>query len=467
MIHELRAALLGLTAFRGLLEEPLMADVRALLDALAAQRGEAALDAYTNIFYKLRQEGKQGLGDWLHDRLRYREAPYPDLVSRGGEDPALEAAARRDVETLRQLSELDCGQLTAAMGQHLPQEFQPVLEALPRWQTGAPFTFQSLTDFYRVHGAGRFAQYRAFLWVDGALVPVAEPDCPQEEEMLGYARQREQVIANTRAFLEGSRVNDVLLYGDSGTGKSATVKTLLSVPGFQRLRLIEVEKEGLRDMAVLIRSLAGLPQKFILFIDDLAFDQDDRTYSAVKTILEGGLERRPDNVAIYATSNRRLLVRQTFSDRAGDEVDAQETIQEKTALSDRFGLRIPYLAGCPVRGGHGPGGAPPPGRQVGHACAEPDAARGAAVPGKSANFLKGGAACPTASESEPPHQRRTSISPGRAAWGNLASGAIHLPRRQWKSGVPGEGGAFSGENMRVPNRTPRGARQFLASLQIS
>ena len=344
MIHELRAALLGLTAFRGLLEEPLMADVRALLDALAAQRGEAALDAYTNIFYKLRQEGKQGLGDWLHDRLRYREAPYPDLVSRGGEDPALEAAARRDVETLRQLSELDCGQLTAAMGQHLPQEFQPVLEALPRWQTGAPFTFQSLTDFYRVHGAGRFAQYRAFLWVDGALVPVAEPDCPQEEEMLGYARQREQVIANTRAFLEGQQVNDVLLYGDSGTGKSATVKTLLSVPGFDALRLIEIQKDGLRDMAGLIRSLAGRQQKFILFIDDLAFDQDDRTYSLVKTILEGGLERRPNNVTIYATSNRRLLVRQTFSDRAGDEVDRQETIQEKTALSDRFGLRIPYLA---------------------------------------------------------------------------------------------------------------------------
>lgn len=96
-------------------------------------------------------------------------------------------------------------------------------------------------------------------------------------------------------------------------------------------------------MAGLIRSLAGRQQRFILFIDDLAFDQDDRTYSVVKTILEGGLEKRPDNVAIYATSNRRLLVRQTFSDRAGDEVDAQETIQEKTALSDRFGLRIPYL----------------------------------------------------------------------------------------------------------------------------
>ena len=97
-------------------------------------------------------------------------------------------------------------------------------------------------------------------------------------------------------------------------------------------------------MAGLIRSLAGRQQRFILFIDDLAFDQDDRTYSVMKTILEGGLERRPANVAIYATSNRRHLVRQTFSDRAGDEVDAFETISEKTALAERFGLRIPYLA---------------------------------------------------------------------------------------------------------------------------
>ena len=399
MIHELRAALAGLSAFRGVREEALMAEVHTLLDALAAGRGEDALDAYTGIFYGLRQEEKQGLGDWLHDRLRYREAPYPALVSRGGEDPALESAAWRDVETLRQLAGLDCDRLLAALGRVLPEEFQPVLAGLPRWRSGVPFTFESLTGFYRLHGAGRFAQYRAFLWVDGTLVPVERPDCPQEKAMLGYTRQREQVIANTRAFLEGSRVNDVLLYGDSGTGKSATVKTLLSVPGFQRLRLIEVEKEGLRDMSALIRSLAGLPQKFILFIDDLAFDQDDRTYSAVKTILEGGLERRPDNVAIYATSNRRLLVRQTFSDREGDEVDAQETIQEKTALSDRFGLRIPYLA----------------------------LSKG--------EFLD--------------------LVDRMAAQAGVEMDLEELRRRAVKW------------DMRVPNRTPRGARQFLASLQIS
>ena len=394
----MRPALLGLTTCRDLLREPLMMQVRSLLDALDAGDGEGALDAYTELFYGLRQAGKTGLGDWLWDRLRYAESPYPALLDRGGSDPALEAAAHRDIDTLSRLAGLDCGTLIAEMTALLPEEFGPVLAALPRWDNTVPFTFDDLTDFYRVHGAGLFARYRAFLWSDGALIPVAEPDTPQEEEMMGYGLQREQVIANTRAFLAGKRVNDVLLYGDSGTGKSATVKTLLTVPGFEALRLIEVQKDGLRGMPELIRSLAGRKQRFILFIDDLAFDQDDHTYSVVKTILEGGLERRPANVAIYATSNRRLLVRQTFSDRQGDEVDRQETIQEKTALSDRFGLRIPYLALS------------------------------------KAEFLD--------------------LVQSLAAQRGLAMDPEELRRRaiQW--------------DMRFPSRTPRGARQFLASLQM-
>ena len=388
----MRPALMGLTTCRDLLREPLMLKVRSLLDALGAGNGEAALDAYTEIFYGLRQAGKTGLGDWLWDRLRYTESPYPALLDRGGSDPA------RDVATLSRLAGLDCGVLIAEMTALLPEEFAPVLAALPRCDNTVPFTFERLTDFYRVHGAGLFARYRAFLWSEGTLIPVAEPDTPQEEEMMGYGLQRDQVIANTRAFLAGKRVNDVLLYGDSGTGKSATVKTLLSIPGFEALRLIEVQKDGLKGMPELIRSLSGRKQRFILFIDDLAFDQDDHTYSVVKTILEGGLERRPVNVAIYATSNRRLLVRQTFSDRQGDEVDRQETIQEKTALSDRFGLRIPYLA----------------------------LSKG--------EFLD--------------------LVQSLAAQRGLAMDPEELRRRaiQW--------------DMRFPSRTPRGARQFLASLQM-
>ena len=162
-------------------------------------------------------------------------------------------------------------------------------------------------------------------------------------ELLGYEQQRQQVLDNTRLLVAGRPSNNVLLFGDGGTGKSATVKSMLYLEGMEDLRLIEVQKDGLADMPRLIRTLGGRKLKFILFIDDLAFDQDDKTYSAMKTILEGGLERRPANVAIYATSNRRHLVRQSFSDRAGDEVDAFETISEKTALAERFGLRIPYL----------------------------------------------------------------------------------------------------------------------------
>ena len=345
MTRELRAALLGLSAYKALREEPLLKAVGNLLDGLAAGRGEEALGAYTDVVLALQEAGAHGMGDGLLALLRYRETPYPRaLTGPAGADAVLEAAARRDVNVLKRLRGLDCGAVLEKLTGLLGPEFAPVLEELPRWQAGADFDFDGLTAFYREHGAGLFARYRAFVWTDGALIPVHEPDCPDEEEMMGYTLQRDPVIANTRALLEGRRVNDVLLYGDSGTGKSATVKCLLSVPDFGNLRLIEVQKEGLRDMPALIRSLRGRQQKFILFIDDLAFDQDDNTYSVVKTILEGGLEKRPDNVAIYATSNRRLLVRQTFSDRAGDEVDIRETIAEKTALSDRFGLRIPYLA---------------------------------------------------------------------------------------------------------------------------
>ncbi|BDE88635.1 hypothetical protein CE91St42_30930 [Oscillospiraceae bacterium] len=336
---------MGLSAYKALREEPLLKAVGNLLDGLAAGRGEEALGAYTDVVLALQEAGAHGMGDGLLALLRYRETPYPRaLTGPAGADAVLEAAARRDVNVLKRLRGLDCGAVLEKLTGLLGPEFAPVLEELPRWQAGADFDFDGLTAFYREHGAGLFARYRAFVWTDGALIPVHEPDCPDEEEMMGYTLQRDQVIANTRALLEGRRVNDVLLYGDSGTGKSATVKCLLSVPDFGNLRLIEVQKEGLRDMPALIRSLRGRQQKFILFIDDLAFDQDDNTYSVVKTILEGGLEKRPDNVAIYATSNRRLLVRQTFSDRAGDEVDIRETIAEKTALSDRFGLRIPYLA---------------------------------------------------------------------------------------------------------------------------
>lgn len=339
----LRASLRGVCAYLELTRQPVLCHMTTMLDALAARQGEQALESYAAVFDALRTDGFLGLGDWFEDQLRYAETPYALLAERGGVDPALESGARRDVDAFILLSKTDCDRYLDAMKGLLPVEYVPVLAGLPRWKASAPFTFASLTQFYRDFGAGLYARYRAFLWENGLLIPVSDPDCPKPQDMLGYELQRSQVEANTRQLISGHTANNVLLFGDGGTGKSATVKSMLYLPGMEDLRLVEIQKENLTGLPQLMRSLGPRRQKFILFIDDLAFDQDDKTYSSLKTILEGSLEKRPSNVVIYATSNRRHLVRQNFSDRGKDEVDAFETIAEKTALAERFGLRIPYL----------------------------------------------------------------------------------------------------------------------------
>ena len=316
-IQKLRGAIKGVCAYKHMTPKTVMAALAQLTDALCADAGERALEAYTTLFYTLRQEGALGIGDWLDRTLRYEENPYADLIARGGDDPALVQAARQDVALFNELARTDGSEFVECLKDLLGRAYADTAATLPRWTAGKEIDFEELTEFYRLHGAGLFARYRAFLWEEGQLYPVEHPDSPKPEELLGYEMQREQVIANTRALVAGHAVNNVLLFGDSGTGKSATVKSLLTQPGLESLRLIEVQKDGLSDMTRLIRTLRSKPQKFILFIDDLAFDQDDKVFSALKTILEGGLEPRPANVAVYATSNRRHLVRQTFSERAG------------------------------------------------------------------------------------------------------------------------------------------------------
>ena len=339
-LNTMLAALQGVTAYKDVLDLPVMKHALELVSRTAYGDGLGGLEAYTSLFYQLRAEGYTGLGSWLGDALRWSEGPYPRLAEGEGQDPALEQAARRDVSAFELLCSVDCDKWLVNLGRLLSSDYQGVLTGLPRWQSGVPFSFDSLTAAYYREGAGQFARYRAFVWENGGLIPVAHPDCPDSRQLLGYNEQRGEVERNTRAMLEGRYVNNVLLYGESGTGKSATVKNLLTLPGMEELRIIEADKSDLLGLPALIRSLDGRRQKFIVFIDDLTFDRDDPTYSVLKTILEGGVERRPQNVAVYATSNRRHLVRQTISERAGDEMDRNETIREKTSLADRFGVRV-------------------------------------------------------------------------------------------------------------------------------
>ncbi|OUN25758.1 ATP-binding protein [Pseudoflavonifractor sp. An85] len=331
-----------LSAYRDLLDRPVMVTLSQLTQALQEKDGLTAVNAYCQLFSQLHQEGCSSLGEWLYQAMRWSEGPYPTAVARGDCPPHLERAAQEDISTLQQLADIPCDTWVMSIHFALSPQTNQILPSLPRWPQEASFDFADLSRAYRQEGIGLLARYKAFVWEDGSLIPVANPDCPTGEQLLGYDRHRDQVVQNTRALLAGKYVNNVLLYGESGTGKSATVKHLLTLPGMEPLRLIEADKENLSGLPALIRSLEGHPLKFIIFIDDLTFDRDDPTYSVLKTILEGGVERRPQNVAVYATSNRRHLVRQTISERAGDEMDRNETIREKTSLADRFGIRILY-----------------------------------------------------------------------------------------------------------------------------
>lgn len=334
------AAMAGITVYRHLLAQPPLASLAKLFGGLERKDGVTALEGYTETFYALTQEGTDNLRDHLANQLRYGVSPYAQAAARGQASLVLTQAARRDIAILAELAALEPAQIKGEIAQLLPEDWRETVQTLPEWGTGALPEFEELTAFYQTHGCGIFSRYQAFVWQGGQLYPVEEPDFVPEDAFIGYERQREQVVENTRLLISGRQVNNALLYGVSGTGKSATVKGLLGMPEFASLRLIEVPKEELCDMPKLVRDLANRPQKFIIFIDDLAFDKEDRTFSSLKTILEGGLEPRPVNVAVYCTSNRRHLVRQNFSDRNGDEIDASETIQDKTSLADRFGLRI-------------------------------------------------------------------------------------------------------------------------------
>ena len=160
---------------------------------------------------------------------------------------------------------------------------------------------------------------------------------------MGYEREKGVILENTRALLEGLPAANILLTGDAGTGKSSTIKAVANELAGEGLRILEVRKEQLREIPALLDELTRNPLKFVIFIDDLSFSAQDDNFAALKAILEGSVSAKSDNVVIYATSNRRHLVRERFSDREGDDVHLSDTIQEIISLSDRFGIRVTFL----------------------------------------------------------------------------------------------------------------------------
>jgi predicted AAA+ superfamily ATPase len=204
----------------------------------------------------------------------------------------------------------------------------------------------------RKNGAGLLGAYPCFVW-SGRLVPADHPDPVRLSGLICYEDQRAVVIANTEAFLKGRRVNNLLLYGDRGTGKSATVKAVCAEYAERGLRLVELKKKDLLSLPRIMEKLGSRALHFVLFVDDLSFEEAGASFTELKALLEGGVETRPDNVVIYATSNRRHLVKERRSDRPGAqlslaeegaEVRAFDTMQEQFSLADRFGVTLVFLS---------------------------------------------------------------------------------------------------------------------------
>ena len=216
---------------------------------------------------------------------------------------------------------------------------------LPKWKTSEidfVSEYNKRLENIGKYGYGKYSQNRMFIVRDGKTVPVKYPDTQRLDHLYGYARERQAVIDNTLALLDGKPAQNVLLYGDAGTGKSSSVKAIVNEYADRGLRLIEITKEQLRDIPQIIDDISHNPLKFIIFIDDLTFTAGEDCFGSLKAMLEGSASARSDNIVIYATSNRRHLVKETFSERDGDDIHRNDTMQELISLSARFGLRVNF-----------------------------------------------------------------------------------------------------------------------------
>ncbi|HEY9877904.1 MAG TPA: ATP-binding protein [Leptolyngbyaceae cyanobacterium] len=355
-VQRYRQHITSLLLYRSVFNSSVGQALLKLLNAICGGDSDSCLKAYADWFQAL-ATSQQSWRTHLVQQILQAENPFSLQAQQYNplELPnALIAAARQDLRTLQALYEFPSEQLSRWVQTvcQLPQapitweisELPSPLKfpSLPDWGEG----LTELANHYHRHGTGIFAQYRAFRWQQSKLIGVATPDPIQLAQLAAYDGPRADLIRNTQFLLAGYPALHVLLYGSRGSGKSSLVKALLNEYCDRGLRLVEVAKSDLRDLPLIVDELRAVPLKFILFVDDLSFEEDDEAFKALKVVLEGSVTARPQNVVVYATSNRRHLVREYFSERPRpndqDEIQAWDTLQEKLSFSDRFGLTLTF-----------------------------------------------------------------------------------------------------------------------------
>ena len=336
-ISLLATKLKSVAVFRNLLNDDVIKTLMNLLDSQDCSQCEK-VDRYAEFVYELYNH-TDNLSHYIFTIVTNDENVFIKKVANGQIiSDELSECVKAELAVFEEISELSHNSLVDFVGYD---------GFLPSWKTNK-IDFE--TEYFRhtdeigKFGYGIYAKYHMFCVRDGIITPVKHPDPVTLDDLSGYQNERQQVVDNTKALLDGKPAANILLSGDAGTGKSSTIKAVVNKFKDDGLRIIEIRKDQLVDIPAIVDELSLNPLKFILFIDDLSFNQTDDNFSALKAILEGSVSSKSSNVAIYATSNRRHIVRESFKDRdSSDDIHRNDTVQELMSLSERFGLAITFV----------------------------------------------------------------------------------------------------------------------------
>ncbi len=347
-LQEALEAAAQLLVFRDLLQHRPWQLWQRLIQQLIAGDPPQALAAYGEWFGALAEEALSWR-EWIIQAIQLAENPFSRAALRQHRipDPLLQAASH-DLKRLQKVADSQdlIGQQMQALGLAISWPDGARRAGWdPRSASHWDLTLPELIAHYRQKGVGICGQYQAFRWTATGLQGIPDPDIPDWDSLYGHEKQKQLLAANTEALLRGQPALHVLLYGARGTGKSSLVKALLGRYGEQGLRLLQLNRADLLQLPQILADLGGRRLPFIVFVDDLSFEADETSFKQLKVLLEGDMAAPPANVRLYATSNRRHLIREFFPDRPSpenQEVHAWDTVQEKLSLRDRFGLTLTF-----------------------------------------------------------------------------------------------------------------------------
>jgi len=349
----------NLLVYRNLLTNKLINSMQHVLDGKDDE--ELIYELYAGLISEAEKIGLQGnlWQSYIVYLISRDENVFSTTVekNRGRIGTGLRRAVIHDLALLRQFLQFDSAVLrnSSLIRGFIPtetDEYQScaALMDLFNIQAIAENSLEEVADkliaYYLQHGCGKVAGYAAFRWDDKTgLIGIKDRDRISLDELVGYERQKKVLMKNTEAFLANKPANNVLLVGARGTGKSSSVKALANCYFKEGLRLVEVQRHQFQSLHKIISELRDRSQRFIVFLDDLSFEESETEYKFLKSVIEGSLESRPDNVLLYATSNRRHLIRESWSDRAdAEDIHSADSVHEKISLSDRFGITLTYPA---------------------------------------------------------------------------------------------------------------------------